>query len=82
MRLTDKYFSHKLIAVTTASSAIDALSRRVDLLLAQFAAVRSENSGLRNTLLQTQAERDELRQRLDTAAERLETLKQGLPGES
>ena len=67
--------------MTTSASALDALSRRVEQLLAQFASVRTDNQRLRNTLQDVQAERDELRARIEAAAQRLEAIKDQLPDE-
>jgi septal ring factor EnvC (AmiA/AmiB activator) len=79
--LTEKPFSHKLRVVNATPNAIDSLERRIDQLLAQFDSVRAENSALRNRLLETQADRDRLKTCIDTAAERLEALKERLPAE-
>lgn len=67
--------------MSTSASALDALSRRVEQLLAQFAAVRTDNQRLRATLCEVQAERDELRARIETAAQRLEAIKNQLPAD-
>ncbi len=79
--MTKKPFSPKLRSVNATPNAIDSLERRIDQLLAQFDSVRTENNALRNRLLETQAERDRLKACIDTAAERLEALKERLPAE-
>ena len=65
-----------------ATSALSALARRVDQLLDRYEVLRKENIVMRQHLLQAQAERDELRNRVDMAAARLEALKAQLPADA
>ncbi|MBK6637288.1 MAG: DUF904 domain-containing protein [Rhodocyclaceae bacterium] len=65
-----------------ATSALSDLARRVDQLLDRYEVLRKENIVMRQHLLQAQAERDELRNRVDMAAARLEALKAQLPADA
>jgi uncharacterized protein (TIGR02449 family) len=68
--------------VNLATSALSDLARRVDQLLDRYEVLRKENIVMRQHLLQAQAERDELRNRVDMAAARLEALKAQLPADA
>ena len=65
-----------------ATSALSDLARRVDQLLDRYEVLRKENIVMRQHLLQAQAERDELRNRVDMVAARLEALKAQLPADA
>ncbi len=65
-----------------ATSALADLERRVDQLLDRYETLRKENVSLRQHVLEAQAERDELRGRIDAAATRLEALKAQLPADT
>jgi outer membrane murein-binding lipoprotein Lpp len=60
--------------MNTAMSALKSLERRVEHLLAEHAQLRRENAALRDQAAQLQT-------RIDTTAQRLETLRDALPGD-
>ncbi|HMU99504.1 MAG TPA: hypothetical protein PKD04_00395 [Rhodocyclaceae bacterium] len=64
------------------NSELDALEVKVEQILALVHRLRAENEVLRNQLATAETERLSLRQRINTARDRLESLVDKLPEEA
>lgn len=58
---------------------LSALEQRLDQILEHFAQMRDENQGLRTRVASLESENRRLREKMDAAAERVESLLEGLP---
>lgn len=58
---------------------LSSLEQRIDQLLGHFTQVRGENHDLRIRVANLESENKRLRERIDSAAERVEVLIEGLP---
>lgn len=61
------------------SDLLEPIERRLDDLLARLDALRRDNTVLRNQVQQLEADKKTLREKIDTAATRLEVLHDSLP---
>lgn len=58
---------------------LSALEQRLDQILEHFAQMRVENQDLRTRVASLEGENRRLREKVDAAAERVESLLEGLP---
>jgi uncharacterized protein (TIGR02449 family) len=58
---------------------LSALEQRLDQILEHFAQMRDENQDLRTRVASLESENRRLREKMDAAAERVESLLEGLP---
>lgn len=63
------------------NTELDALSEKIDRVLALVDDLRTENHSLKGKLLASESERQALRSRIDAVRERLEILVQHIPGD-